>query len=141
MPNNAGHHGWAAEKMLNVRYVQTASNSLVQTFCFQRELYFLCFFFQKLKQKYSPFILLPLINCDIILQESRVTFYFSVFNKKKKTVLKKVSEQVSCCLQSNQMYVSRNSTRTFESNIFKIIFLFSSKLLCFYSIQGMNYYK
>ena len=38
------------------------------------------------------------------------------------------------------MYVSRNSTRTFRSNVFKIKYLLSSKLSCFYSIQGVNYY-
>ena len=43
----------AAEKKLNKRYAQMASNSRLQTFCFQGELYFILFFFHKLKQIYS----------------------------------------------------------------------------------------
>ena len=41
----------------------------------------------------------------------------------KKTVLKKVSEQVPCCLKLNRIYVSQNSAQTFESNVFKNIFV------------------
>ena len=51
--------------------------------------------------------------------------------KKNKTVLKKVSEQVFRCLYSSQMYVSQNSTQNLESNVFKTTFLLSLKLLCF----------
>ena len=50
-------------------------------------------FFQKLRQKDSLFIFITVDKLYIILQESRVTFYFNVF-KEKKPVLKKVSEQV-----------------------------------------------
>ena len=39
------------------------------------------------------------------------------------------------------MYISQNSNRMFTSNIFKVIFLLSSKLLRSYSIQGMNFYQ
>ena len=55
MPNNDANHGWAVGKKLNRRCAQMPSNNLFQTFCFQGQLYFICFF-QKLKQKYNLFI-------------------------------------------------------------------------------------
>ena len=45
----------AAEKNLNKRYAQMASNSLLQTFCFQEELYFILFYFPEIKTNIQSF--------------------------------------------------------------------------------------
>ena len=65
--------------------IMRPNNNLFQTFCFQGELYLLCFFTEiKTKiQSFHFYSVKSLINSDIILQELRATFYFSVFKKKK----------------------------------------------------------
>ena len=74
------------------RWLKTAFSKF---FVFKKS-YIFFFFPQKLKQKYSLFILLLFINSDIIhyiyyAQETRVTFYFNLMFSKK-IILKKVSD-------------------------------------------------
>ena len=85
MPNNATHHGWVMVKKLNIRCAQMAYSSLFQTFCFQVQLYFTCFFFQKLSQKIVFSFSLPLINSDNYIKNpellSVLMFSKNILNK------------------------------------------------------------
>ena len=70
MPNNAADV---------LRLLKTAfSNELL---FLKRAIFSLFFSKSYYKNTVFPF-LVPLINSDIILQESRITFYFNVFEKK-----------------------------------------------------------
>ena len=97
MPNNDTHHGWAVKRKLNItcvfRWLKTVFSKL---FNFKDSYILFAFFSQKLKKNTIFSFLLPLINSDIILQEFKELFSVLMFSKK--TVLKKVSEQVSRCL-------------------------------------------
>ena len=97
MPNNAVYHGWAAGKKLKYKMCSDGLKQPFPNFLFSRTAIFYLFLFHKLKQNYNLFIFTTIsTNSDIILQEPTGLLYDSKFSKK--TVLKKVSEQVSHCL-------------------------------------------